>query len=271
VTMAEKKTLVSFTDSTQFDTTDLDLEDDEEEKFGLAVIGEETPLLPVSDYIDPVIRSSISSESTFTIEDIESVMTNLSDQSDKSPTYDSSPQRSDHWNHDNDQSFVSPRFSKIRTDYGRVSVKNIMANRNRVSSFKVTDDVYEMAPTQLKDNVKLVTDPNLYENEQGKIYYSEYSFYKNRHEPKYALTVQSSIYRQIWNEVNEAYSVPCGLYFCCHGGDGAHTGVSHGDYVDIKLAWCILIVVFGALLTVEITFPWPDVDDISDDVFSSPY
>jgi len=259
--MTEKKTLVSFTDSTQFDTTDL--MDDEKEKIGLAVIGEESPLL-VSDSRD-LSRSSISSESTFTIEDIESVMSNLSDPSEKSPTNDSSPQRSDHWNHDNDQSFDSPRFR-----YGRVSVNNIMANRSRTSSFKVSNDVYEMVPTQLKDNVKLVTDPNLYENERGKIYYSEYSFYKNRHEPKYALTVQSSIYRQIWNEVNEAYSVPCGLYFCCHGGDGAHTGVSHGDYVDIKLAWCILIVVFGALLTVQITLPWPEEDDISDDVFSSP-
>jgi len=259
--MADKEAMVSFTGSTHFDTTDL--EEDEENDIGLAVIGEETPLLASGPR--DLIKCSISSDATFTAEDIESVMSNLSDPSEKSPTNDNSSPRSDHWSRD-DPSF-DPSF---RTDYGRVSVKNIMANRSRISCSKVSCDVYEMVPTQLKDNVKLVTDPNLYENEQGKIYYSEYSFYKNRHEPKYALTVQSSIYRQIWNEVNEAYSVPCGLYFCCHGGDGAHTGVSHGDYVDIKLAWFILIVVLGALLTIEITLPWPEEDNISDDIFSSP-
>ena len=47
-------------------------------------------------------------------------------------------------------------------------------------------------------------------------------------------------YRRVLAEVNDSQEVPCGLYFCCHGGDGAHTGVSHDDRVDIRLAWVAL-------------------------------
>jgi len=84
------------------------------------------------------------------------------------------------------------------------------------------------------------------------------------------MTVQSDIYTRILDEVNEARTVPCGLYFCCHGGDGAHTGVSHDDYVDIKLAWIIVAFLFAILLMIEFTVPWPDDDGvIGDDIFSA--
>ena len=70
--------------------------------------------------------------------------------------------------------------------------------------------------------------------------------------PKYTVTVQSNIYQQILDEVDGAYSTPCELYFCCHGGDGAHTGVSHNDYVDIKkIAWLLTIGVFSTLLYID--------------------
>jgi hypothetical protein len=47
-------------------------------------------------------------------------------------------------------------------------------------------------------------------------------------------------------------------------------GVSHDDYVDIKLAWFVLAFVFAALIIVELTFPWPENydDGVTDDIFS---
>jgi hypothetical protein len=47
-------------------------------------------------------------------------------------------------------------------------------------------------------------------------------------------------------------------------------GVSHDDYVDIKLAWFVLASVFAMLLIVELTFSWPENydDGVTDDIFS---
>jgi hypothetical protein len=115
---------------------------------------------------------------------------------------------------------------------------------------------YNFVPTQIKDNVKLVNDPNLSEDDDGgnndgagRLYYKASAFYNPSEEPQYALTMNPAICQQILNEVADATSTPCGLYFCCHGGDGAHTGVSHDDYVDIKLAWILVGLVFGGMLT----------------------
>jgi hypothetical protein len=270
--MADKKNLlVSFTESTNF----LVEVEEEEEQVDMDIIDEETPLIFNGR------ENSINSDTTFSIEDIENRLSDLSDEnptsSEKgSSSADNSPQKSDddgsrnRINSDDDPSLDPSLDPSFHLGNKRVSARNIMASPRRTSSFQDFGEVYEMVPTQLKDNVKLVTDINLYDHEQGKMYFAEYSLYKNSHIPKYALTVQSSIYRQIWDEVNEAYSVPCGLYFCCHGGDGAHTGVSHDDYVDIKLAWFILVLVFGALISVEVALPWPESYGVSDDTFSNP-
>ena len=55
------------------------------------------------------------------------------------------------------------------------------------------------------------------------------------------------------------------LYFCCHGGDAAHVGVSHDDYVDIRLAWFLVFVLFSVLIILSVSVPWPTNDN--DDFF----
>ena len=47
-------------------------------------------------------------------------------------------------------------------------------------------------------------------------------------------------------------------------------GVSHDDYVDIRLAWFVLAFVFALLIVVELTFSWPENYDegVTDDIFS---
>jgi hypothetical protein len=134
----------------------------------------------------------------------------------------------------------------------RMSVRNIMVQERRTSSFLEYGDEYELVPTQLKNNVRLVEDMNMYDGSRGRLYLAQYSFFNNCHETKYALTMHPGIYQQIMSEVNDAYSVPCGLFFCCHGGDGAHTGVSHNDYVDIKLAWAIFAFIIGCMIVIEL-------------------
>jgi hypothetical protein len=153
----------------------------------------------------------------------------------------------------------------------RVSIAaNVMVQERRTSSFMAHGDEYELVPTKIKNNVRLVEDNNLDSGRGGRLYLASYSLYKNCHDMKYALTIKPDIYRNILREIDDAYTTPCGLYFCCHGGDGAHTGVSHDDYVDIKLAWFVLAFVFAVLLIVELTFPWPESydDGVTDDIFS---
>ena len=133
----------------------------------------------------------------------------------------------------------------------RMSHSNILVRERRTSSFIAHGDDYELVPTQLQNNVRMVEDVNLLHGGGGRLYLASYSLFNNGHDTKYAMTIQSDIYKRILNEVNEAHNVPCGLYFCCHGGDGAHTGVSHDDYVDIKLAWCVFLIIIGCLLAIE--------------------
>ena len=132
-----------------------------------------------------------------------------------------------------------------------MSARNIMVHERRTSSFMNHGAEYELVPTQLKNNVRMVEDVNLIGDAKGRLYLARYSFFNNCHDLKFALTVQPDIYERIMSELNDAFTVPCGLFFCCHGGDGAHTGVSHNDYVDIKLAWLFFLIVLGFLLAVD--------------------
>ena len=113
----------------------------------------------------------------------------------------------------------------------------------------------DMVPSHVNDNVKLVVDPNLNPGEQGALYMAQESLYNSHVAPMYALTVHSDLYQRVWKEVNDAVSTPCGWYFCCHGGDGAHTGVSHDDHVHIAVAWCAVAMIFAAMLVLEFSTP----------------
>lgn len=147
----------------------------------------------------------------------------------------------------------------------RVNASNIWTSQRFTESFAEFGGDYELVPTELEDNVKLVADPNLEPKEKGTLYYAEDAFYNKNEKPLYALTVNTDIYSSILAEVSDAKSVPCGLYFCCHGGDGAHTGVSHDDYVDIRMAWFLVILIFAIMLFLSVSVPWPTNDN--DDFF----
>jgi len=117
-----------------------------------------------------------------------------------------------------------------------------------------------MVPSLLRDNVRLFTNSSLDSPKPGVLYMQEDCFYKDG-DPEYALSVNHDIYYQMMKEVNDANSIPLALYFCCHGGDGAHTGVAHGDFVDIKVAICILFILFTIFLFLVFALPWPEDDD----------
>ena len=137
-----------------------------------------------------------------------------------------------------------------------------LLTENMMTRIRTTADKFQLetVPSEMKNNIKLVTDPNLDKFETGSVYINEASMYIPGAEPEYALTVNTDIYARILNEINDSFDVPCGLYFCCHGGDGAHTGVaSHHDHVDIRLAYVFLGLIFGTMMIFEIITP--DVDD----------
>jgi len=117
-----------------------------------------------------------------------------------------------------------------------------------------------MVPSLLTDNVRLFTNSSLESPEAGLLYMHEDCFYKDG-SPEYALSVNHDIYLQMMKEVNDANSIPLALYFCCHGGDGAHSGVVHGDFVDIKVAVFLLFVLFAIFLFLVFCLPWPENDD----------
>ena len=110
-------------------------------------------------------------------------------------------------------------------DGNRVSIaaKNVMVQERRTSSFMEHGDDYELVPTKITNNVRLVEDNTIHSSGHGRLYIAEYSLYKNCHDTKYALTIKPDIYKNILREIDDARTTPCGLYFCCHGGDGAHT------------------------------------------------
>ena len=147
----------------------------------------------------------------------------------------------------------------------RMNASNIWTSMRFTKSFAEYGDEYQLVPSQLTENVKLVADPNLDPKEKGILYFAEDAFYNKHEKPQYALTVNSDIYCRILAEVSDAHSIPFGLYFCCHGGDGAHTGVSHDDYVDIRMAWALVIIIFAVMMYLSATVPWPVNDN--DDFF----
>ena len=87
----------------------------------------------------------------------------------------------------------------------------------------------------------------------------EEAFYNRKIEPEYALSISPDIYRKMIDEVNDSNSTPLGLYFCCHGGDMAHTGVAHEDFVDIKVAYIIVAFLFITIFFLGWALPTPAV------------
>ena len=134
-------------------------------------------------------------------------------------------------------------------------------------SVRLIDQGFKAVPTLLKDNIRLFNSLKPLEpNEDGLLYMKEDAFYNAKYSPEYAMAVDDGIYQQMMTEVTDSKTLPWGLYFCCHGGDGAHTGVAHDDYVDIKVAWTILSILFWVMMFLVFVMPWPD-NEIDDDFF----
>jgi len=148
------------------------------------------------------------------------------------------------------------RHNSFHLGMRKVNIANVWTSMRRTQSFAEFGDDYEKVPSELADNVTLVTDPNLDPRQRGTLYYSEASFYNREEKPMYALTVHPDIYQRMLREVVDARATPCGLYFCCHGGDAAHTGVSHDDFVDIKVAWTLLAMIFAAMMITSSLTPY---------------
>lgn len=122
------------------------------------------------------------------------------------------------------------------------------------SILEESDEVRE-TPTLLKDNVRLFTTEQI--GMEGLLYMRADTFYNSEVEPEYALSISPNIYSKMVSEVNSAYSMPLGTYFCCHGGDGAHSGVAHEDFVDIGVAYILVGIFFLIILVITLTFPTP--------------
>jgi hypothetical protein len=51
--------------------------------------------------------------------------------------------------------------------------------------------------------------------------------------------------------------------FCCHGGDGAHTGVKLDDHVDIRVAFSLVGLLMLVIIILSVLLPWTG--DLSND------
>ena len=109
---------------------------------------------------------------------------------------------------------------------------------------------FAMVPSELKESMQLVVDEALDPDDMGALFYSEEAYYNVEVEPSYVITIHPELYSKMFDEVLQASEVPCGMYWCCHGGDRAHTGSSHEDYVDISIAWLVM----GTFLSVMLYF-----------------
>lgn len=107
---------------------------------------------------------------------------------------------------------------------------------------------YKSIPSLVQERVALVCDANLHAHDKGRLYYDETAFYNNQVVPYFVVTVNPFIFQNVMHEVWHSTSVPCGMYFCCQGGDGAHTGVAHEDFVSINFAWGLVALVFLGIL-----------------------
>eukprot|EP00980_Cylindrotheca_fusiformis_P031519 scaffold26496_cov113-Cylindrotheca_fusiformis.AAC.2 len=123
----------------------------------------------------------------------------------------------------------------------KLNRNNVLASMRLTESFQDHGGEYDLVPSLLEDNVVLVVDSNLSKHDRGRLYLAESGFYNTNENLRYAITVNDDIYARIIKEVNDSHKVPCGLYFCCHGGEGAD---SHTDHVDIEFAWITLGVIF---------------------------
>mmetsp|Transcript_20598 Transcript_20598/g.26545 ORF Transcript_20598/g.26545 Transcript_20598/m.26545 type:complete len:183 (-) Transcript_20598:216-764(-) len=131
----------------------------------------------------------------------------------------------------------------------KVNLKNVFASTRLTESFSDYGDEYGLVPSMLTDNVVLLVDSNLGKHDKGRLYLAESFFYNTTEEPRYAITVNDDIYARIIKEVSDAHDVPCGLYFCCHGGEGAD---SLEDHVDIEFAWAALAIMFAMLFVLSL-------------------
>lgn len=128
----------------------------------------------------------------------------------------------------------------------------------RANLFTTTRSILEesadirQTPTLLKDNVRLFTTEQL--GAEGTLYMREDTFYNSKAEPQYALSVSPQIYTAMLEEIQASNTTPLGLYFCCHGGDGAHSGVAHDDYVQIEVAYILVSIFFIAMAIVCYTY-----------------
>lgn len=134
----------------------------------------------------------------------------------------------------------------------RVSTRNNVWMSRRSGRWNEGEFELQMVPTLLKENIRLFTtqDPD----EVGRFYMREDTFYNRDKSPEYALSVSPEIYQQMMSEINYAQTWPLGLYFCCHGGDGAHTGVAHEDFVDIHVAWIIVSIMMFIIIILSAAF-----------------
>jgi hypothetical protein len=157
-----------------------------------------------------------------------------------------------------DEGSMHFRKSRLNNNNVRMSVRgNIWKS---VRSIRDYEENMRMVPSHLTDNVRLFTNSSLESPQAGLLYMHEDCFYKEG-SPEYALSINHDIYVQMMNEVNDASSLPLDLYFCCHGGDGAHSGVAHEDFVDIRVAILILGALFVTFLFIIFVVPWPIDDD----------
>lgn len=171
---------------------------------------------------------------------------------------------SDDESYDFEQAEQSFRSSKALPDVlGQIKASNVwlssrglvastVAGIDRTESGHFANDEqqahYESIPSLVQERVALVCDANLHIHDKGRLYYDETAFYNNQVVPYFVVTVNPFIYQNVMNEVWHSTSVPCGMYFCCQGGDGAHTGVAHEDFVSINFAWGLVALVFFGIL-----------------------
>jgi hypothetical protein len=127
----------------------------------------------------------------------------------------------------------------------KISRSNIWTSMRIAQSFNDHEGEFALVPTQRKDNVKLVVDPNLNPRENGALYYSTDCFYNNDENPMYVLTTHMDLYSRVISEVNDAFSTPCGLYYF-------HSGISNDEHVDIRLAWVLIGVVFLVMMAFDV-------------------
>mmetsp|Transcript_14263 Transcript_14263/g.31152 ORF Transcript_14263/g.31152 Transcript_14263/m.31152 type:complete len:148 (+) Transcript_14263:1-444(+) len=141
----------------------------------------------------------------------------------------------------------------------RVASTNMMLSIRDVEFVRDVSEEYGMVPSMEGENIAMVADENLLYTDTiaGKVYYSEKSFYNAQHQPEYVVTVSPHIYQNILTELHQSKAVPCGMYFCCQGGEfGAHVGASHDeDVVNINVAKVLLSVFFASLAAVSYIIP----------------